>query len=123
MIQRDPDIDVLPDSLNLAFIESLYAKYLHDPSGVSPSWRRYFQKLGDGAAGRVRLGPSFRPASVFNPARRADAVTGAREIEMALLQDRVDQLVRPSEAQAEPFVLELHIVPAEVGHPVRRVGR
>ena len=24
MIQRDPDIDVLPDSSNLAFIESLY---------------------------------------------------------------------------------------------------
>ncbi len=36
MIQRDPDFEVLPDSLNLGFIESLYASYLRHASSVSP---------------------------------------------------------------------------------------
>ena len=95
MIQREPSVESLPGSLSLGFVESLYASYQRDPASVSLQWRRYFASLGDGAAA-VRLGPSFRPASVFNPAGAVDtrAARGARELEMALLQDRVDQLVR-----------------------------
>ncbi len=54
-----------PDAL--VFAEGLYAEFLRDPAAVPPDWRRYFEQMGDGGA-EVRLGPSFRPSSVFNPA-------------------------------------------------------
>src|SRR5690554_897240 len=54
-----------PDAL--AFAEGLYAEYLKDPASVPPDWRRYFEELDDGGP-EVRLGPSFKPRSVFDPA-------------------------------------------------------
>ncbi len=93
----DGNGDLLPNSLNLGFVEALYADYLANPSSVSADWRRYFQKLTNGSRGVApRSGPSFRPASLFNPpAPAAAASPGAtRDLEMALLQDRVDQLIR-----------------------------
>ena len=92
------DAETLPGSLNVGFVEGLYADYVRDPSSVSADWRRYFQKLSgaNGSATGAQLGPSFRPASVFHPPVR-DAIDGresVRDVEMALLQDRVDQLVR-----------------------------
>src|SRR5437867_3242272 len=55
-----------PDPVNLGFVASLYEAWLDDPSSVDPEWRRYF----DSAQGGEQPG------------------------EMAVLQDRVDQLVR-----------------------------
>ncbi len=87
-----------PNSLSLGFIEDLYAAFQRDPSSVSADWRRYFKSLGNGhgSPARVQQGPSFRPRSVFNPGGRGEAsgATATRELETALLQDRVDQLVR-----------------------------
>jgi 2-oxoglutarate dehydrogenase E1 component len=90
--EREP----LPNPANLGFVESLYASYLRDATSVSPHWRRYFKSLGNGQPAPERLGPSFRPASVFNPSGGAetDGAAVGGEIEMAALQDRVDQLVR-----------------------------
>jgi 2-oxoglutarate dehydrogenase E1 component len=89
------DISSLPSSLNLAFVEGLYANYLSDPSAVPEEWRRYFASLeGDAEAlsstqanthnawqnghspnghvgdgnGHPGFGPSFQPTSLFNPA-------------------------------------------------------
>jgi 2-oxoglutarate dehydrogenase E1 component len=95
--KRAPDPEPLPNSLSLGFVETLYADYQRDPASVPPDWRRYFKRLGgNGAAMPARLGPSFHAASVFNPPGRAetDGHGRVREIEMALLQDRVDELVR-----------------------------
>jgi 2-oxoglutarate dehydrogenase E1 component len=61
----------LPGSVNLAFVEQLYADYERDPSAVSPEWHDYFEAFDSGAGrvnGTARLGPSFRPSSLFNPA-------------------------------------------------------
>ena len=91
------DSELSPNSLSLGFVESLYADYLSDPSSVSADWRRYFKQLTNGSRGVLpRSGPSFRPTSLFNPPGRAGAERDdrPREFEMALLQDRVDQLVR-----------------------------
>jgi 2-oxoglutarate dehydrogenase E1 component len=59
-----------PSTLSLLFAEGLYADYLRDPNSVTPEWRSYFDSLGkEGAFARTpKLGPEFRPASVFNPA-------------------------------------------------------
>src|SRR4051812_33344285 len=112
----------VPNSLSLGFIEGLYADYLRDPGSVSADWRRYFQSITNGAgpAATVRSGPSFRPASVFNPPAPAasnGAAAGIRALEMAVLQDRLDQLVRAyrvrghMEAKIDPLGIErLHQV-------------
>ena len=93
--KRNRDGEAAPNSLSLGFLEQLYASYLRDPTSVSADWRRYFRQMGNGGGGAPRFGPSFRPASVFNPPPRGgEATAGVRELEMALLQDRVDQLVR-----------------------------
>lgn len=86
----------LPSSLSLDFVEALYAEFVADPSSVPGDWQRYFQTFGGVPRGRaVQLGPSFRPASVFHPAGAARAVAAEyRELELSLLQDRVDQLIR-----------------------------
>lgn len=95
----DDGADPGVDSSNLGFIEEMYASYLRDPTSVSADWRRYFRRLGSNgrpATAPPRSGPSFRPSSVFNPPAKTDGHPGAsvRELEMALLQDRLDQLIR-----------------------------
>ncbi len=92
----DRDLEPVPSSLNLSYIEGMYTRYLREPHSVSADWRRYFRGMGNGNGSPPRQGPSFRPASVFNPPSTAQRDGGAnvRELEMALLQDRVDQLIR-----------------------------
>ncbi len=52
-----------PDAL--AFAEGLYAEFLRDPASVPPDWRRCFEDMANGGPQAVRLGPSFKPSSVF----------------------------------------------------------
>ncbi|HWP35424.1 MAG TPA: 2-oxoglutarate dehydrogenase E1 component [Thermodesulfobacteriota bacterium] len=61
------DVEPLPNSLSLAFVEGLYADFLRDPASVPPDWRRYFERLSEGGPAGWRPGPSFRPFSLFNP--------------------------------------------------------
>jgi 2-oxoglutarate dehydrogenase E1 component len=96
------DESLLPSSLSLAFVEGLYEDYLRDADSVGPQWRTYFERMANGSNGnaaRWRSGPSFRPASLFNP-RGRPATNGNRSAaampiaQVANLQDRVDQLIR-----------------------------
>ncbi len=61
----------LPASSNLEFVEEIYADYQRDPENVPPDWRRYFDSLAaetpKETPADARLGPSFSPASIFNP--------------------------------------------------------
>src|SRR5918992_1626928 len=85
----------LPNSLNVSFVESLYQDFLRDPKSVPADWRAYFEQL-DGAGDfhpRSSLGPSFRPASIFNPLD-GDRAPSQAEAQGAALQDRVSQLIR-----------------------------
>ncbi len=95
--------ELVPDPPNLVFAEQLYADYLRDPGSVPELWRRYFDALRpeDRFARDVRLGPSFRPFSIFNPpapagtgaaAARGNGHAAAEGAQVG--QDRVDQLVR-----------------------------
>jgi 2-oxoglutarate dehydrogenase E1 component len=106
-----------PSTMSVAFIEGLYADYLKDPSSVPADWREYFRTAfdQDAFAKRPQLGPSFKPRSVFDAGRvtlvtrgeagKAPKSNGAGRAsngasahgavpDAAVLQDRVDALVR-----------------------------
>ena len=90
--------DQVPNTLSLAFVEGLYDDFLHEPASVPADWRRYFEQVsnGDRFAERPRLEPAFAPASVFNPpaAEARNGKNGKRPAEAAVLQERVDMLIR-----------------------------
>ena len=101
---------------SLPFVEGLYEQFLKDEKSVPPAWRDYFASLGSTGhfTDRPRLGPSFKPSSVFGgsvptngaAAKGAHAAThgaapktnGALAAsgvsEAAVRQDQVDALVR-----------------------------
>jgi 2-oxoglutarate dehydrogenase complex dehydrogenase (E1) component-like enzyme len=84
-----------PGAVNLSYVEGL-TKTFYDPSSVPPDW----QSTADYANQefrfpKPRFGPSFRPASVFNPpAGRVAARGRLSDPETAALQDRVYLLTR-----------------------------
>jgi 2-oxoglutarate dehydrogenase E1 component len=51
---------------NLAFVESLYGRFLEDPNSVPEDFRRYFETEHP-AQQSVRIGPSFAARSLFDP--------------------------------------------------------
>jgi 2-oxoglutarate dehydrogenase E1 component len=90
------------NSLSLAFVEGMYADYLEDQTSVPPEWQSYFGKMtdGNGASLHQALGPTFARASLFNPPAHRPPLGGpgangaTKELNVAVLQDRVDQLIR-----------------------------
>ena len=86
-------MDRLPNTSNLAFVESLYRDYLRDPDAVPREWRGYFEQMGKDGGLPATLGPSFHPASIFNPGNGAGAAAYV-DAQSAALQDRVSQLIR-----------------------------
>jgi 2-oxoglutarate dehydrogenase E1 component len=86
----------LPNSVSLEFVEALYADFLRDPQSVPSDWRSYFQSLGDGngSARSQRTVPSFKPGSIFNPPASSGNGATTEEATTAVLQERVDQLIR-----------------------------
>jgi len=98
------DLDPLPGSLNLSFVEGIYSDFLAQPDSVPPQWRRYFEQMRNDEESHLptRIGPSFKPRSLFNPlgmnsattAAEPARITAAPEMDVAARQDRVDQLIR-----------------------------
>src|SRR4051812_12576217 len=86
----------LPSSVGLEFVEALYADYLRNAQSVPPDWRQYFQALseGNGFSNGKNLTPSFKPWSIFNPPGTAGNGNAVEEATGAILQERVDQLIR-----------------------------
>jgi 2-oxoglutarate dehydrogenase E1 component len=92
-----PESDPGLNSLSVAFAEQLYVDYLRDPQSVPADWRGYFERLPPGAmGGQPRIGPSFQPASFFNPSGNGHShdTAASGELCAAMLQHRIDQLVR-----------------------------
>lgn len=79
--------------MNLPFIEELYASYLENPDSLDVEWRNYFSQLPNGEISKPRMGPSFRPPTLFNPLPRGKQI-GVESPDIALFQDKVNQLVR-----------------------------
>src|SRR5262247_491536 len=89
-------VEDLPNSVSLEFVEALYADFLRDPKSVTEDWRTYFQRLseGNGFTKAESLTPSFKSSSIFNPPEAAGNGAVAEEATTAVLQERIDQLIR-----------------------------
>ncbi|MBL9094881.1 MAG: 2-oxoglutarate dehydrogenase E1 component [Planctomycetaceae bacterium] len=96
----DDDFQNQFNSMSAGFVEALYADYLNDPNSVSNDWQRFFAKFGAHEWPQPQIGPSFPSHSVFNPPADASPAGGNGQaggrhgIDMAVLQDRADQMVR-----------------------------
>jgi 2-oxoglutarate dehydrogenase E1 component len=93
MSQSDDPISIH----NLEFIEDLQHAFLRDPESVPADWRRYFEDLPAAARPPAswRRGPSFPAGSLFRPSQNGALGPAAPgDLAVAVLQDRVDQLVR-----------------------------
>ena len=85
------DLSVNP--ANLAFVEELYENFLRDASSVSPEWQEYFSQVANGELRfpQPHFGPSFKPASLFNPEGRTAGLSG-----VALAKSEVSPASRSS---------------------------
>jgi 2-oxoglutarate dehydrogenase E1 component len=85
-----------PSSLNLPFIEQIYAEFAREPASVPPEWARYFERFRNGdPTVQPRFGPSFSPSHLFHAqAEIPPPIAGPDEARIAILQYRVNQLVR-----------------------------
>ena len=85
-------------SLNLPFIEELYARFLRDPDSIDPAWRAWFESFAaaEGAPPRAHRGPSFQPPRLFQarPEPNGHRYGPTELIEEAHFQHRVEKLVR-----------------------------
>ena len=83
-------------SLNLDFLEQLYADYLADPVSVPEDYRAFFDELAaqqGGDHGLTRTGPMFRARSIFNPDGQTAGIAKTQAADL-VRQHRVDQLIR-----------------------------
>ncbi len=84
------------DPQSLAFVETLYADYLRDPSGVAPDWRAYFDKAGANGHGTFlpAADVAFPRSSLFrNGSGAASGPAAQTSLDDALLQERVGRLM------------------------------
>ena len=80
---------------NASYLEELYERYLRDPAAVDPGWRAYFDGLprvnGAQDVSHSLIRDSFRQQALHSP--RAPMVAGSGNVELALKQVRVLQLI------------------------------
>ena len=77
------------DSSNLSYLESQYLQFLESPDSVSPEWRVYFQQIADAQATYGDDVNLFRAPAMGN-----GSVVSPVQLEYAILQERVDRLIR-----------------------------
>ncbi len=78
------------DCPSVAYLEQMLADFQRDPASVPDKWRDYFRSNGDNN-GRVALGTSLQPRSIFHA---KGSVADGRSLASARLQDRVSLLIR-----------------------------
>ena len=47
IVNNEIDLESLPDSNSLQFIEHMYENFLANPSSLDPYWSSYFEKFSD----------------------------------------------------------------------------
>ena len=47
IINNEPDIEALPDSNSIQFLEQMYESFLANPSSLDSYWSSYFKKISE----------------------------------------------------------------------------
>ncbi len=86
--------DLADNCQSLAYLDYLYQEYLKSPGNVSEEWQEYFRQMDEysGALSSQYATP-FPKRSIFNPPS-AKLVAQNKKMEVAGLQERLDQLIR-----------------------------
>src|SRR5262245_35048526 len=74
---------------NLSYLESEYQKYLESPDSISPEWRDYFRQIAETQAKYGSEVDLFKAPRMGN-----GSVASPVELDYAILQERVDRLIR-----------------------------
>lgn len=84
-----------PSPHSVSFIEEQYGRFLSDRNSVSPDWRDYFDDMlpGEAATTVEMLQSPFAQRSIFHHGDHHKS-RSAGPSETALLQERIDQLIR-----------------------------
>ena len=88
------------NTFSLEYVESLYSEYLRDPFNVEPAWRHYFEDFLDQTQQPTNGSPVAKTRPVREAGRAATPTIPThgtrpqRVLDVAQLQDRVDQLIR-----------------------------
>jgi len=107
------DHDALLGAHNLPFVESLYADFLEEPTSVEPEWRRYFESIGSAGVTAAEVRPKAPDrSSIFGA-----AAAGGGGFDLAVIQDRVDQLVRAFRVRGHMAALLDPLGLPRRGHP------
>ena len=85
---QDDDLGSV-DSSNLSYLESQYLQFQESPETVSAEWREYFQHIADHQAKYGDDVDLFRAPRMGN-----SSMASPVELEYAILQERVDRLIR-----------------------------
>jgi 2-oxoglutarate dehydrogenase E1 component len=83
------------DGTNALFVEQLHAQYLADPASVDPSWRAFFEEMGDKTAAH---GPSWAKPGVADP--KPDEMTAMLDGNWAALEPRIARKIEARAAVA-----------------------
>ncbi|MGB0591206.1 MAG: 2-oxoglutarate dehydrogenase E1 component [Myxococcota bacterium] len=93
-----------PPVANLAFVESMYARFQDHPSSVPEEWRAYFSAYE--ASSRTPIGPSFAARSIFAAAAAAP-VNGSSPLRAAPRPPRPKKARTVSVGEADPAHMAL----------------
>ncbi len=61
-ITNEPDLESLPDSNSIQFLEHMYETFLINPKSLDPHWSSYFEKISDQLTKEQKLNPQIRPS-------------------------------------------------------------
>ncbi len=77
------------DSSNLSYVEGLYQEYLKAPDTVSVEWRDYFRHVVEASKHSEGAADQF-----FRPPQIRDGLVTPAQLDAAILQERVEELIR-----------------------------
>lgn len=88
------EVHLEDNTQSLAYLDHLYQEYLKSPSSLPNEWRDYFKGLDQGETDlTAQYAQPFPRRSIFNPPS-AKMVAQNKRMEVAGLQERLDQLIR-----------------------------
>mgnify|MGYP003317703153 CR=1 FL=1 len=62
IINDEPDLETIPDSNSIQFLEHMYEAFLVNPKSLDPYWSSYFEKFSDQLINALNQKAQIRPS-------------------------------------------------------------